>query len=434
VAANQPGENKNRMKWDNFPETFSAHLHKFMRGQMPSKNLTDGKSAGPGKSFEPDANTFLQTEGNPCNKEFNKLAVELFQFQVHHNPAYRELCKARCVDGTTIENWHEVPPVPAASFKDFELSCIPPSERNTVFFSSGTTEQRPSKHFHSHSSLALYRNSLVPWFNRHFPPSLLESSCQSSSQTTCKQDERGLALTPNARQAPNSSLVYMFETLRKYRNFISFNFTGLPTPNGAWSLDYDATVADLQEAVIAKQPVLLLGSAFSYVHLLDHLSEKKRILQLPTGSRVLETGGYKGRSRAMTKSELHSQIIFRLGVPDSHIVCEYGMSELGSQAYDRVAPVTLPQKSQTARPQPNPSPQDRCFQFPPWAKVQIISPETGREVAEGERGLIRVFDLVNVYSVMAIQTEDVAIRKGSGFELLGRASLAEQRGCSLMSA
>jgi len=48
--------------------------------------------------------------------------------------------------------------------------------------------------------------------------------------------------------------------------------------------------------------------------------------------------------------------------------------------------------------------------------------------------LIRIFDLANVYSVMAIQTEDLGIRRGSGFELLGRATLAEPRGCSLMVA
>jgi hypothetical protein len=76
----------------------------------------------------------------------------------------------------------------------------------------------------------------------------------------------------------------------------------------------------------------------------------------------------------------------------------------------------------------------RTFRFPPWARVQIISPETGREVDEGETGLIRVFDLANVRSVMAIQTEDLGVRRGAGFELLGRARQAEPRGCSLMVA
>jgi hypothetical protein len=47
--------------------------------------------------------------------------------------------------------------------------------------------------------------------------------------------------------------------------------------------------------------------------------------------------------------------------------------------------------------------------------------------------LIRVFDLANVFSVMAIQTEDLGIHHGPGFELIGRAQIAEPRGCSLMS-
>ena len=73
------------------------------------------------------------------------------------------------------------------------------------------------------------------------------------------------------------------------------------------------------------------------------------------------------------------------------------------------------------------------FHFPPWARVQIISPETDREVSESETGLIRVFDLANVFSVMAIQTEDLGIRRDNGFELIGRAALAEPRGCSLVA-
>ena len=75
----------------------------------------------------------------------------------------------------------------------------------------------------------------------------------------------------------------------------------------------------------------------------------------------------------------------------------------------------------------------RLFRFPSWCRWQIISPETGREVSDGETGLIRIFDLANVRSVMAIQTEDLGVRRGDGFELIGRPMQAEPRGCSLMS-
>ena len=85
----------------------------------------------------------------------------------------------------------------------------------------------------------------------------------------------------------------------------------------------------------------------------------------------METGGYKGRSRHLPKAELHALITRHLSISASRIVSEYGMSELSSQAYARAS-----LSSQ--------------FLFPPWARAQIISPETGREVTEGETGLIQM--------------------------------------------
>ena len=99
------------------------------------------------------------------------------------------------------------------------------------------------------------------------------------------------------------------------------------------------------------------------------------------------------------------------------------MSELSSQAYDTAS------RTQTGRPGIM-----RYFELPPWSRVQVVSPETGKEVANGETGLIRIFDLANVFSVMAIQTEDLGIRRDEHFDLVGRAQLAEPRGCSLMTA
>ncbi len=54
---------------------------------------------------------------------------------------------------------------------------------------------------------------------------------------------------------------------------------------------------------------------------------------MPENSRVMETGGYKNRSRSMPKTELHALIRKFLGIASERIICEYGMSELSSQAY-----------------------------------------------------------------------------------------------------
>lgn len=353
---------------------------------------------------------------------FNDLALELFALQFEHNPAYRRFCRGRRVSPAGIPRWEQIPAIPARAFKEGELSCLPAEERSVVFFSSGTTEHLPSRHFHNHESLQIYETSLLRCFRVH----LLQDASNNSAL-------RALALTPTSAHAPHSSLVHMFETLQHHLGLARFSFTGTTTEDGVWELDRQETIELLQAAVLANEPVMLLGTAFSFVHLLDHMARRNLAMRLPAGSRVMETGGYKGRSRVLSKPELHSFIASRLGIELSHIVCEYGMSELSSQAYDRVSwsqnqPVRDALFGDAVG-------EETCrFRFPSWVRVQIVSPETGREVLEGQTGLIRVLDLANVYSVMAIQTEDLAVRRTDGFELIGRADLAEVRGCSLMSA
>ena len=337
------------------------------------------------------------------NRQFSELALELFALQFKCNFAYRKICEARKLTPQVVERWTQIPAVPTGAFKELELTSILPEERTAVFHSSGTTEQKPSRHFHNAESLAVYEASLWKWFELHFG-----------------DKSELLFLTPSPKSAPHSSLVHMFETVRQKSGLPESVFAGNISADGAWMLDFAATIQRLKSACDSGEPLTLLGTAFSFVHLVDYLAENKLRFQLPAGSRVMETGGYKNRSRVLPKTELHALITEHLGVPRENIICEYGMSELSSQAYDLEVGSRRPEV--------------RSFRFPPWARVQIVSPETGRETAERETGLIRVFDLANVFSVAAIQTEDLGVRRGDGFELIGRAQLAEPRGCSLMTA
>jgi hypothetical protein len=345
------------------------------------------------------------------NEDFDALVLELFALQFKNNCAYRKICEARNLTPEAVEHWTQMPAVPTAAFKELELTSLEAKERTAVFHSSGTTEQKPSRHFHNAESLAVYETSLWDWFVKN----ILNAEARS-------QKPELICLTPSPDDAPKSSLVHMFETIGQKMGgasaLASRKFFGKISADGGWTLDFEAVLSVLenrQSAIGNRQ--LILGTAFSFVHLLDYLVERDLRVELPSGSRVMETGGYKNRSRSLPKSELHALITERLGVPRENIICEYGMSELSSQAYDLEI-----QNS------------ERQFRFPPWARVQIVSPETNREVAEGETGLIRIFDLANVFSVAAMQTEDLAIRRGDGFELIGRAQLAEPRGCSLMTA
>jgi hypothetical protein len=225
-----------------------------------------------------------------------------------------------------------------------------------------------------------------------------------------------LILTPPPAQAPHSSLAHMMEEVRQRLGKVETTFCAAPTTDGSWTIDGDRSISLLLESERSNAPLMVLGPAFSFVHLFEAMKARQVRVSLPQSSRVMETGGYKGRSRVLTKQELHRRACELLGVLPEAIVSEYGMSELSSQAYDLVAG----------------RPGERVFRFPPWARARIVSPESGREVPEGDTGLIRVCDLANVLSVMHLQTEDLGIRRTEGFELIGRATATEERGCSLM--
>lgn len=312
------------------------------------------------------------------DSDFNALALALFEAQRAANSAYAKLCSL----SPAPRDWREIPAAPTVAFKELDLTSLPTEERACVFHSSGTTLQKPSRHFHSTISMALYEESLSGWFERNVAERLAE--------------RRLIFLAPRAADAPNSSLVHMFETIAASRDA---EFVGDVEPDGSWSV---------KAFPISNKPVGIFGAAFLFVQLADKVE-----LDLPKDSWIMETGGYKGRTRELSKPEFHALLHSRLGVARENIFGEYGMSELSSQAYDQA---------------------DGHFQFPPWARSLVVSPETGREVADGEKGLLRIVDLANVYSVAAIQTEDLAIRRGEKFELAGRATAAEARGCSLMAA
>jgi hypothetical protein len=398
VAENQPA-NKNRMTSD--LSIFAARLREFI-------DICASEFALGGQDFDPAPMAHNDAE-------FNGLAMVLFALQFSHNPTYRKFCEARNVSPDSLTHWTQIPAVPTSVFKELKFSCLPTGQRMTVFHSSRTTEQRPSRHFHNTESLAVYEASALAFFDLHLG-----------------RLGTPLMLTPPPAQAPRSSLVHMFEEIRRDRALPESVFAGCLTTGQAWTLDFDTVVREINAACENSAPLLLLGTAFSFVHLLDFLAEKNLRFKLPPGSRAMETGGYKNRSRTLPKPELHALITERLGILPSQIICEYGMSELSSQAYDTVASGEW-RVTRGANTSHHPPPVTRHFHFPPWARSQIIAPETGHEVAEGETGLLRVFDLANVFSVMAIQTEDLAIRRGSGFELVGRARFAEPRGCSLTS-
>jgi hypothetical protein len=181
-------------------------------------------------------------------------------------------------------------------------------------------------------------------------------------------------------------------------------------------LDVDGLLAALG-GVGAPSKLLLCGTAFAFVHLLEALEQRGSRLALPAGARLMETGGFKGRARALAREELYARIHERLGVPPARCVNQYGMTELASQFYDSVLREPEAPRRKLA---------------PPWTRVGVVDPERGCALPPGEVGALQIVDLANTGSVLAIATADLGVLgSDGGFEVLGREAGAEARGCSL---
>jgi hypothetical protein len=114
-------------------------------------------------------------------------------------------------------------------------------------------------------------------------------------------------------------------------------------------------------------------------------------------------------------------LVEHLGLSEFYCVAEYGMTEMCSQFYDNVLRERVCGRS----------PVTRYKVVPPWVRTQVVDAETLEPCPAGRIGLLRHFDLANLDSVTAIQTDDLGVAGAGGFELMGRAAGAERRGCSI---
>lgn len=339
--------------------------------------------------------------------DFDRLARASFAYQFEQNQPYAAFCRARGKTPETVAHWSEIPAIPTAAFKEIDLTTVAPEQVRVTYFTSGTTHANEKRGRHLLPGTELYDASLAPNFKAHLLPDV--------------ERIRVLVFGPSAECYPHSSLGHM--NSRVLERF------GTPESGVFWREDgprFEELATALATAEEAEEPVCLLGTAFGFVHLLDWLAERGRTFELPYGSRLMDTGGYKGRSREVAKGELYRLYGERLGIPLTHVVNEYGMTELGSQFYDSTLRDWTLRSDATRLLVPN-----RCKIPPPWVRAEVVDPDTLAPLPEGEVGLLRFHDLANLHTVLAVQTDDLGVKRGPGFEILGRAAGAEPRGCSL---
>lgn len=344
---------------------------------------------------------FLSGADSPLPEpSFNSLACRVFAHNFEAVPAYRAYCQARRATPETVTDWIQIPPVPTAAFRELTLRDVNAGPCR-VFRTSGTSRGSERRGEHHVADLGLYRASLRATFEAFLLPDGARPRCVSLGVPTA--------------QAPDSSLSFMLsDVLAAFgddRTLIAVHTSGI---------EYGMLAEAMEHAAARQEPVLLLGTSAAFIHWLEHLAAAGTTFQLPYGSRLMDTGGYKGRGKQVEPEALRSAYGERLGLPSWACVNEYGMTELLSQYYDAGLRDHL-------RHSPGP-PRKRG---PGWLRSVAVEPESLEPLPPGETGLLRHVDLANLHSVAAIQTEDLGRVDAHGLTLEGRATGAPPRGCSI---
>lgn len=315
----------------------------------------------------------------PEESEFEDLALEIYRYQRMHNAAFSRYCEYLGVP-QRLSSWQGIPGVPQQAFKQSELRSFPGGPEMIEFRTSGTTGEGYGRHLFL--SLNLYQTAVQRGWDYFELPR-----------------HEFVLLMQHPDEAPHSSLSWMGGILSGF-NKSAFFLTG----NGKLEIDrLKATLAG------RTSPIVLFGTALSFVNLFEQEPGLK--FSLFPRSIIMETGGFKGTGRDIAKADLYAQISDRFDLPVSSIWNEYGMTELSSQFYS--------------------SGVGQAHRAPPWMRFQVIEPNRNAKADPGEIGLLRIFDLANLWSVLAVQTQDLAIAQpGGGFVLLGRDPRALPRGCS----
>lgn len=334
---------------------------------------------------------------------FGTLALNAFAWQYHRNEAYAAFCARRGRTPAEVDDWRAIPAVPTAAFRHVALVAGDAEDAEAVFRTSGTTRGAHRRGTHHVLDLALYHGSLVPNFAAHVLPDGAEMVM--------------LSLIPPADEMFDSSLAHMVS--------IVMERLGAPESRSVATLSHGIDFQELDDLLASGirtgTPLCLLGTSFSFVHWTDRIRQRGGRMRLPAGSRLMDTGGYKGKGREVPEDVLRETYQALLGVDATHCVNEYGMTELCSQFYDTTLRDSVLQGHAEGRRKAP----------PPWVRVRVVDPETLGPLPKGKTGLLQHFDLANLGSVCAVQTEDLGVELDDGFRVLGRPAGAQPRGCSI---
>ncbi len=319
----------------------------------------------------------------------DRVEQELQELAARNNPSVREY-------------WRRTEPglgIPDSAFRGESLFHFRDATPVRTFRTSGTTGPTRGVAEYSERGLDLLRRSIVANARRHIFGYLDRPTV--------------IRLVPDVHAAPDGIMPYGMALLSQ-----TFGDPATSTSIiGAQGLDVATLIDRLDRCVVQERPVVMIGGSFAFVHLCDALAERGRRWILPHRSRIVDAGGFKGRSRELDVDVLRGQLASIFGLGRECFSNIFGMTELASQLYDgtpkRVGPKGERPKHALA-----------------FVRPSVRNPSTWA-TAETGPGLLEVADLCVLDRPHVVLTGDWGVASKEGVAITGRVVAAESRGCAL---
>ena len=310
------------------------------------------------------------------NREFKKIALETYQYQITNNPIYSNF-SSLILKGKRPEKINEIPFLPIDFFKSEKI--ISKNKKSEIIFkSSGTSGIRSQHHV---ADLNLYKASFMESFSKTY----------GDIKDTCI-----VGILPSYAANGDSSLIYMVNSLIK---------KSTNNDSGFYNNNFEELSSVLRKQESNNNNVIIIGVTYALLDFAKNFSQPLK------NTIIIETGGSKGKRKELLKEELH--IILKKAFQLENIHSEYGMTELLSQAYSKEKGIFYP---------------------PNWMKVLIRDINDPLSIlAHNKAGGVNIIDLATIHSCSFIATQDLGIKMDDDrFKINGRFSNADVRGCNLL--
>lgn len=335
--------------------------------------------------------------GDGYSDVFNTLCLDVFEYQYTANEPYRRYCQGKGINPKDVSSWLDIPAYPSEAFKKDTIVSFPMEKMVMENITGGTTcpELRGS----------VFRDE-------HGRKLALECNRRVMGDYIFPEGERMpiLVLAPSPEMAPTMGMaIGMAETIKHFGAERSDFFI---TRRGLRVKELLKTMRDFERK---GRPIALIGATSAFVYIFNACKANGIKFSLPKGSRIADGGGYRDKFGECTREMYYQQCLEILGVPEENCVNVLGMAECTTNFVDSsLKDSFMGIKRQRRKPNHK------------WAKVVVFDLETcSMPLPEGDVGLLRHYDLANLPTVLAVQTENLGYQTSDGFEILGRARIVD---------